>query len=242
MRNSIIAILVVIVLGLSAYTVWQNHQVLQALEETKQAQVASTPAPVTTPIAIVPPAPKESITEVDAQDPNRVTYSSYKLGVAFNYLKDGGYGTHYKVDAKEEGDRIDLNVLIDGKPQSVNGTEYVRVFKKEGAQLVDDVLKKVTPESFTNTFCATTPLGANRYIIWDSRIPISYYRATTLDDTPYAKYAKTMCHPELGMEFYTDPTLTDRVFYIAHATQAVSYWSDTAHTKQWWQTVHLIEQ
>jgi len=175
---------------------------------------------------------KPSTVTTAPNDPNVSIYTSYNLGVQFSYLNNGD--SSFKSKPVESGDKISLD----------NGN-YVRIFQKLPNKSVEQTIKHAFPQVFNNSYCSVVADGVNKFIIWDNRVPVSYYKATTLDGTPYEKYDenRTLCYPisiDYNEDFIVDPNFPNLIYYTAHPDQAWSYSSDGTKTKQWYETVHLI--
>lgn len=170
-----------------------------------------------------------------------MTYVSHDLGVQFNYLNDGGSGSNFKVTPIEQGNKIILNLFINGKQDSYN-TDYLTIFKGSGNESVEHILMSSDSEVFQNKNCSVVayPQNSNHsYLIWDKRIPTSYFRSTTLDGSPY----QSLQNPCLvNFEYYTDPAFPGIVYTMAYPTQAESFYADLSHTKMWYQTIQLISK
>lgn len=178
---------------------------------------------------------KASTITNDPRNPNVSIYTSYSLGVQFSYLKDGGFDL-VSLRPIESGDKISF---IENNANYTNPNNYIRVFQQLPNESTEQTIQRVIPESFKNQYCTVTTLYSNEYIIWDKRIPLSYYGYTSLDGTPYQDY-KDICPGSSLLEFFTDPVSPGVVYYVSYESQSPSYWADVKHTKQWWQTVHLI--
>lgn len=182
---------------------------------------------------------KPSTLVADSKDPNLLTYTSYRLGVQFSFLKDGGYpGENYTVF--ERGNKISFRQGASDEYDDMDGD--IIIFDKNKTETVEQALRRQIPEQFKNKYCSVVNLTKYEYLIWDKRIiPVAeYFRLTTLDGSPYQNLKDVVCLPVLA--YTVDPVFPDIIYYLYHPTQAVSFFANEAHTKEWWQTFHLIKK
>lgn len=171
---------------------------------------------------------KESTITLDTNNPNISIYTSYSLGIQFRYLNNGKYGLQSK--PIESGDKI-----------SLDENNYVRVFQKLKDESVEQAIKRLLPQKFQNPNCSVVPDGINKYLIWDKRVPVSYYSYDgILDGTPYEKLGKTFCNPIMDNHFVIDPAFPNTIYYIEYSHQAFDYSANESKSEAWWTTVRLI--
>ncbi len=173
-----------------------------------------------------------SVNVASQTDPNIMTYTSYKLGIQFNYLKDGGIGLSSLVPL-EEGDKISFL-----ENNSINQSNYVRVFRENSGESVEKTLRRTLPEEFNNKNCVVKNINKGQYLIWDARVNLDDYDS---DHWTSAEGLASVCNPIMSFPFITNLEFPLVILYINKESQTPSYWSNNTHTEQWWQTVHLIK-
>ena len=190
-----------------------------------------------------------------------LTYTSQSLGIQFDYLKDGGTSQayyppptrssetnpQYEVIPQEVGNKISLLLSIDNGPLENQGQDYVEVFQKNPGETIEQTLRRVVPQPFASDNCSVVsdtryPNGQS-YFIWDKRVDPGIRGQ---DDHEYTAKDGTLlqdvCDSPMPLDFFTDSNFPNTIYYIQHSTQAPSFWADAAHTKLWYETVHLIAQ
>jgi len=182
---------------------------------------------------VVSPTVKESTITTDPNDPNVSVYTSYNLGVQFSYLNKGEVG-FYASKPKESGDKI-----------SLDSGDYVRVFQQLPGESVEQTLRRVVPEQFPNSNCSVVPLllsDKSSYAIWDKRASLDQRGGDDTADyvSSNGTHLTNICDPQMRLDFKTDSNFPGVIYYIERSTQAVDYYADSARTKQWFETVHLI--
>jgi hypothetical protein len=176
---------------------------------------------------------KASTVTIDPKDKNISIYTSYNLGVQFSYLNNGDFGLTSK--PIESGDRISLD--------GMNGSSYIRVFQKLSGESIEQTIKRIIPEPFSNINCGISKLNSNSYIIWDKRVPINQYGQ---DDADYTSsdgtYLKNICLSKMSFPFRIDPNFPNIVYYMEYSTQSPDYFANESGSKQWTGTVHFISK
>ncbi|MFA6524107.1 MAG: hypothetical protein WC264_00330 [Candidatus Paceibacterota bacterium] len=180
------------------------------------------------------PSERGSTITNDPLDPNVLTYTSYKLGIQFSYLKDGGFNSSFLLKPNETNDKIVL------------GHDSVMIFKKLPRETIEQTLRRLLPEQLKNENCSVITVSSytskyDSYAIWDKRAPL---HQRGIDSRDYVDsdgiYLSNVCNPAMELDFMIEPNFPDTIYYINRSSQDISYWADSAHTNQWWQTIHLI--
>ena len=180
--------------------------------------------------------PSGSTIVADPTDPNAVIYTSTTLGVQFSYIihpegEANAFELPYEGIPRETGDTV-----------SLDSENYITVFNKGSNNSIEQSIKDHYPQIFQNPYCTVLPDGQNRYVIFDSRVPLTERKDVSLDSTPYQQYEDTICYtPNIWRDFIVDPDFPNKIYLVQDsAVDAPSYSAENG--AQWFTTVHLISE
>ena len=235
--NATVALLVVLVILLSAFTLWNSkHQEMQIRQLEQNMNNGSTQVAPQTPVTTLPAqatTPPPSTDVPNPASPGQYTYTSYALGIQFSYLKNGS--NLPSISPKETGNTISFAPSFQD--------EYMQVFNRNSGETVDQALHRQIPQDFTNANCGVIADGTGSYVISDTRIPLSFLDShLMLDGTQYQNDENDLCSPShpFPMKFMTDPAFPNVIYYVMHEVQAPPPFADASQTTYWYQTIKLI--
>ena len=244
-KNICIGVLIAIVVALALYIGLGSKKVSAPVPTEQSSQQAVSVAPTDTTETVTADADKESTTIPSPADSNVITYTSYKLGIQFSYLNNGGpaesgWGSGV-VTPVESGNKILLTYVQGGKTDA-DTFNYVEVFQKTPSESADQALRTAMPQEFTNSNCVVLQgATSNQYFIWDKRAPLGQRGADSTDFVlPDGTWATNTCGHDMPLTFFTDSGFPDKMYYVSYDTQAPTFAADSTLTKSWTQTVHLI--
>ena len=189
---------------------------------------------------IAQPAVKESTNIVDPDNPNLMTYISYKLGVSFKYLKNGGFSNGQEIKPVENGNEVWLQVFVNSKAYPDHDNYILGWSRLSNETTPEATIRRINPNDFVNKNCVVVALNTTTFRIEDKRFPGKDTNGPGFGDA-YSNYSN-ICYTHFGQKFKIDNFLPwSRLIYVNFSNQAVFAFADESHTKQWFDTISFLK-